>query len=73
MDTPTLIVTELPELSDESAGQILEFMYAFESAFASRYYTQLRRYYQLNGKPKPSESGEPTDDQYFFKFDEIPF
>ncbi len=65
MDTPTLIVTELPELYDESAGQILAFLQAFVSAFESRYYTQLRQYYLSQ------DISEPPDD-YVPDFDELP-
>jgi len=70
MDSPTLILTELPELSDESAGQLIEFLYVFVNAFERRYNTQLRRYYQSLAVPEPPE---PPDDDLFEGFDEIPF
>ncbi len=68
MDTPTLIVAELPELSDESAGQILDFIQAFSSAFEKRYYTQLRQYYLSHAVPT-----EIYDDDFVPDFDELPF
>ena len=71
MDSPTLILTELPELSDESAGQLLDILYALVNAFESRYNTQLRRYYQSLAVPEPPE---PPDDDLCEGFDdEIPF
>ncbi len=70
MDSPTLILTGLPELSDESAGQIHEFLNSFVNTFEERYYTQLHRYYQLTARPTPSE---PPEDDLFEGFDEIPF
>ena len=70
MDTPTLIVTDLPELSDESAGQLYDFLNAFVTAYEERYNTQLRRYYELQAIPEPQE---PPDDVWFEGFDEIPF
>jgi hypothetical protein len=73
MDSPTLILTELPELTDESAGHIHSFLNAFETAFEEKYYTQLRRYYQLHAMPEPPEPWEPSEDDLFEGFDEIPF
>ncbi len=74
MDSPTLILTRLPELSDESAGQIHDFLNSFVNAFEDRYYTQLQRYYQLQSiMPEPSEPPEPPEADLFHGFDEIPF
>mgnify|MGYP006928209582 CR=1 FL=1 len=70
MDSPTLILTDFPELCDEGAGQIHEFLNSFVNAFEERYYTQLREYYQLTARPTPP--GPPEDD-LFEGFDEIPF
>lgn len=70
MDTPTLILTDLPELSDESAGQLSEFLYAFIGAFEVRYYSPLQRYYQTHAVQHPPE---PPEDDLFDGFDEIPF
>ena len=70
MDTPTLILTDLPELSDESAGQLHDFLNVFVTVFEERYYTQLHRYYNLQTIPEPRE---PPDDDLFEGFDKIPF
>ncbi len=70
MDSPSLIPTELPELSDESVGQLLDFLYSFVSEFESRYHDQLGRYYQSLAVPEPPE---PPEDDLFVGFDEIPF
>jgi hypothetical protein len=70
MDTPTLIVTNLPELSDENAGQLHDFLNAFATAFEERYYCQLCRYYQAHAMPEPPI---PLEDDLFEGFDEIPF
>lgn len=67
MDTAPLILTDLPELTDESAGQLLDLLNAFVTAFEERYYTQLRRYYQAQAIPEPPEG------DLFEGFDEIPF
>ena len=70
MDSPTLILTDLPELSDESAGQLLDFLYLFLNEFENRYRNQLQRYYQSLAVTDPLE---PPEDDLFEGFDEIPF
>lgn len=67
MDSAPLILTDLPELTDESAGQLNEFLYAFINTFECRYSAQLRRYYQSLAEP------EPPQEDLFMDFDEIPF
>ncbi len=69
MDSPPLILTDLPELSDESVGQLNELLYAFMNAFEGRYYSQLQRYYHTQEIQEPPEP--PNDD--LFGFDDIPF
>ena len=73
MDTAPLILTDLPKLTDESAGQILDFLNTFVTAFEDRYYTQLRRYYQVHAIPEPPEPRKSPEDDLFEGFDEIPF
>jgi len=34
-----------PELSDEAAAQLLDFLYEFVTAFENAYFDQLHRYY----------------------------
>lgn len=69
MDSAPLILTDLPELTDESAGQLLDFLNSFVDAFENRYYTQLRRYYQSMAESEP----EPPQEDLFTDFDEISF
>jgi hypothetical protein len=45
-------LTPPPPLSDEAAAQILQFLYHWAALFESRYYGQLRRYYE---DPAPAE------------------
>ena len=41
-----LILDEAPALSDESASDVLDFLYLLADAFEQQYSPQLRRYYQ---------------------------
>ena len=68
MDSPTLILTDLPELSDQSAGQLHDFLSTFVYEFEERYNTQLRRYYLSLTEPT-----EMPDDDFVPDFDELPF
>ena len=51
------------DLSDEAAGELIEFLYELTEALESRYFVQLRRYYQekrsdqrvLGPTPEPSD------------------
>ena len=36
------------DLSDEAAAKLIEFLYELTEALESRYFVQLRRYYQEN-------------------------
>lgn len=73
MDTAPLILTDLPELTDESAGQLLDWLNAFVTAFEERYYTQLHQYYQLQAVAEPPEPRNTSEDDLFEGFDEMPF
>ncbi len=70
MDSPSLILTDLPELSDESAGHLIEFLYAFVNEYENQYRNQLSRYYLSLEVPDPPE---PPEDDLFAGFDDIPF
>ena len=51
------------DLSDEAAGELIEFLYELTEALESRYFVQLRRYYQKNHSDQ-SDLGptpEPSD------------
>jgi hypothetical protein len=42
----TLLFVDPPELSDQTASEILDFLYQLSTAFENHYADQLRRYYQ---------------------------
>ncbi len=65
MNPQSLILADPPELSDEAASEMLDFLYGFITAFENHYATQLRRYHQ------PIEPPEPDLFEGFD--DEIPF
>jgi hypothetical protein len=62
-----LMLLQAPQLSDETAAEILDFLYHLTEAFESCYYGQLRRYEQ---SLEPEEPLHPDlfDDLY----DELP-
>ena len=68
MESAPLILTDLPELTDESAAQLLDFLYTFVNEFENHYYPQLHRYYQSQEAEQP----EPPQEDLFANFDEIP-
>ncbi len=43
---PSLLFVDPPELSDQTASEILDFLYQLSTAFENHYADQLRRYYQ---------------------------
>lgn len=54
-----------PQLSDEAAAQLLDFLHEFTAAFENAYYHQLHRYYASldhsepkQPPPQPLNSGE---------------
>ena len=51
-----------PELSDEAAAQLLDFLYEITTAFENAYFAQLHRYY---ANPQPEDNNlrppEPLD------------
>jgi hypothetical protein len=61
----SLILIDPPQLSDEAASEMLDFLYELLTAFENHYANQLRRYQQ---------SSEPPEPDLFEDFDdEIPF
>ena len=46
MDTQSLLFVNPPELSDETASEMLDFLYALTTAFENHYAAQLLRYYR---------------------------
>jgi len=46
MNRSSLILAEPPQLSDQSASDVLDFLYLMIEAFENQYSPQLRQYYQ---------------------------
>ncbi len=46
MDRPSLLFADAPDLTDEAASGILDFLYEVTTAFENRYYAQLKRHDQ---------------------------
>ena len=46
MDTQSLLFVDPPELSDKTASEMLDFLYALTTAFENHYAAQLLRYYR---------------------------
>ena len=52
-----------PELSDDAAAQLLDFLYELLTAFENAYYDQLHRYYATDEPPTENlPSHEPQND-----------
>jgi len=62
MDPQSLMLVDPPKLSDQSASDILDFLYEFAMAFENHYGNQLRRYHQPPEPPQP-DLFEDLDDE----------
>ena len=62
MDTPSLMLVEPPELNDETASEMLDFLYQLVNAFENQYRNQLRRHHQSTELPQP-DLFEEFDDE----------
>ena len=62
MDTPSLMLVEPPELADETATEMLDFLYQLINAFENQYHNQLRRHHQSTELPQP-DLFEDFDDE----------
>ncbi len=58
MNTPLLMLVDPPELSTESASEMLDFLYQLVNAFENQYSDQLRQCYHAAELPEP----DPVDD-----------
>jgi hypothetical protein len=58
-----------PELSDEAAAQLLDFLYELVTGFENAYFDQLHRYYDDTGEP----SVQDPPRQQILNPDEDPF
>jgi len=52
MNLHSLMLVDPPSLSDEAAGEMLDFLYELVNAFENQYRDQLQRHYQAN-QPQP--------------------
>jgi hypothetical protein len=56
------MLADPPELSDETASEMLDFLYQLVNAFENQYANHLRRYYQSTEPPEP-DLFEDFDDE----------
>ncbi len=59
MNTLSLLFLDPPDLSDEAASQMLDFLYDITAAFESQYIAQVIRYHQMR------EDGEQPQPDLF--------
>ena len=62
MSTPSLMLVEPPELNDETASEMLDFLYQIVNAFENQYRNQLLRHHQPTELPQP-DLFEEFDDE----------
>lgn len=53
MNPQSLLLADPPELSDQAASEMLDFLYELINAFENYYADQLRRYHQPTEPPEP--------------------
>jgi len=63
MNTPLLMLVDPPELSAESAAEMLDFLYQLLNAFENQYCNQLRQCYHSAESPEPDLAGDFDDDE----------
>ena len=56
MTPKSLLLLDPPDLSDEAAGQMLDFLYDFTAAFESQYLAQIIRHDQMGSDEEPPQS-----------------
>ena len=62
MNIPSLMLIESPELDDETAKEMLDFLYQLINAFENQYRNQLQGHHQSIELPKP-DLFEEFDDE----------
>jgi len=62
MNTPLLMLVDPPELSAESASEMLDFLYQLLTAFENQYANQLRQYYHSAEPPEPDRVEDFEDE-----------
>ena len=51
MNPMSLMFVDPPELTDDAAAEVLDFLFELTNAFENQYLVQLRRHYQSNELP----------------------
>ena len=62
MNLHSLMLVDPPNLSDEAASEMLDFLYELINAFENQYRDQLQRNYQTHQPPQP-DLFEDFDDE----------
>ena len=62
MNKPSLMLIESPELDDETASEMLDFLYQLINAFENQYRDQLQRHHQSTELAQP-DLFEEFDDE----------
>ena len=62
MNTPSLMLVEPPELADDTASEMLDFLYQLVNAFENHYRNQLQHHHQSTELPQP-DLFEDFDDE----------
>ena len=62
MNLHSLMLVDPPNLSDEAASEMLDFLYELINAFENQYRDQLQRHYQINQPPQPDLFEDFDDD-----------
>ncbi len=57
MYPPSLMLIDPPAISDEAAGEMLNFLYELINAFENHYRDQLLRHHQPTNSPQPDLFG----------------
>jgi hypothetical protein len=62
MNMSSLMLVDSPELDDETASEMLDFLYQLVNAFENQYHNQLQRHHQSIEPPQP-DLFEEFDDE----------
>lgn len=62
MNLHSLMFADPPNLSDETASEMLDLLYELINAFENQYRDQLQRYYQTHQPPQPDLFEDLDDD-----------
>ncbi len=62
MNPMSLMFVDPPELTDDAAAEVLDFLFELTNAFENHYLEQLRRHYQSNELPQSEDWIPDFDD-----------